>query len=318
MELKAIPDGQTVVFKSVLVIRKIERRNAKNGSEFLKIEVGDKFSTFNFTCFSSASTFNFFQASNPGDIIFLEGMSRHYQGNFSPDILSARRLSDREIQEGDWRAQLEQMSAEDPEDLKNELYSYMDSIQNPQLKATTCSVIEELGDKFFTSVAAKSMHHAYKAGLLEHTVHVTRAGAALLKFYTDIPRDLAIAGMILHDVGKVDEYEGDLAISRTKLGNLQGHIILGYRIVRRAGIRNELDPVLLERLEHIILSHQGQLEFGAAVLPSTPEAIFVSLVDNLDAKMGMVTHLLASTPESQIFSERFPGLETQMLVEKID
>ncbi|MDR0740404.1 MAG: HD domain-containing protein [Puniceicoccales bacterium] len=317
LELKTIPEGQTVVFKSIVVIKKIERRNAKNGSEFLRIEVGDKFSSFSFTSFSNTSTFNFFQASTPGDIIFIEGMSRYYQGTFSPDILSTRRLSDKEIQAGNWYAQLEQTTAEDPQDLKVELYTYVESIQNPQLKNTVHAVLEELGDKFFTSVAAKSMHHAYKSGLLEHTVHVTRAGVALLKFYTDIPSDLALAGMLLHDVGKVDEYEGDLAVSRTKIGNLQGHIVLGYRIVRRAGIKNELDPNWLERLEHIILSHQGQLEYGAAVLPATPEAIFVSLIDNLDAKMGMVTHLLNSTPESQIFSERFPGLETQMLVERI-
>jgi 3'-5' exoribonuclease len=317
LELKTIPEGQTVVFKSIVVVKKIERRNAKNGSEFLRIEVGDKFSSFSFTNFSSSSTFNFFQAGTPGDIIFIEGMSRYYQGTFSPDILSARRLSDKEIQVGNWYAQLEQTTAEDPQDLKAELYTYVESIQNPQLKNTVHAVFEELGDKFFTSVAAKSMHHAYKSGLLEHTVHVTRAGVALLKIYTDIPSDLTLAGMLLHDVGKVDEYEGDLAISRTRLGNLQGHIILGYRIVRRAGIKNELDPNWLERLEHIILSHQGQLEYGAAVLAATPEAIFVSLVDNLDAKMGMVTHLLNSTPESQIFSERFLGLETQMLVERI-
>ncbi|MDR1434968.1 MAG: HD domain-containing protein [Puniceicoccales bacterium] len=317
MELKSIPEGQTVVFKSVLVIRKIERRNAKNGSEFLKIEVGDKFSAFNFTCFSNSSVFNFFLAAKLGDVIFLEGMSRHYQGVFSPDILSARKLSDGEILEGNWRQKLESMSEEDPKALEDEMYGYVEMIRDLPLRHTVQSVIEELGEKFLTSVAAKSMHHAYKFGLLEHTVCVTRSGVALLDIYTNIPRDLAIAGMLLHDVGKVEEYEGDLAISRTKLGNLQGHIILGYRRVRRAGIKSDLDPRLLERLEHIILSHQGQLEYGAAVLPATPEAIFVSLVDNLDAKMGMVSHLLTSTPETQVFSERFPGLEVQMLVERL-
>lgn len=316
-ELKAIPDGQTVVFKAVLAVKKIEKRNAKNGSEFLKIELGDKFSSFSFTCFSSSSVFNFFQTSQPGDVVFIEGMSRHYQGAFSPDILSAKKLSDNEIREGNWRSQLEQTSEENPDDLRTELLSYVDSIQYEPLKKTVYSTLEELGDAFFTSVAAKSMHHAYKSGLLEHTTHVTRAGIALLKIYPDIPYDLTVAGMILHDVGKVYEYAGDLAVTRTKLGNLQGHIVLGYRIVRKAGLKNGLDEKLLERLEHIILSHQGQLEYGAAVLPSTPEAVFVSLVDNLDAKMGMVSHLLASTPESQIFSERFPGLETQLLVEKL-
>jgi 3'-5' exoribonuclease len=315
--LKAIPEGQTVVFKSVCVIRQVERRNAKNGSEFLKIEVGDKHSAFSFTCFSNSSVYNFFQVALSGDVIFIEGMSRYYQGNFSPDILSARKLSDSEIQRGNWRTQLEQSSQEDPRELERELYTYMEMIGHPQLQNTVKSVIEELGESFLKSVAAKSMHHAYKAGLLEHTVHVTRAGVALLKLYPDIHKDLAVAGMLLHDVGKVEEYEGDLTVNRTKSGILQGHIVLGYRLVRRAGIKNELDSDLLERLEHIILSHQGQLEYGAAVLPSTPEAIFVSLVDNLDAKMGMVSQLLLSTPVTQLFSERFPGLETQMLVERL-
>ncbi|MDR0590435.1 MAG: HD domain-containing protein [Puniceicoccales bacterium] len=316
-ELKAIPDGQTVVFKTVCVIRQIERRNAKNGSEFLKIEVGDRASSFWFTCFASSSVYNFFQAAAADDVIFLEGMSRHYQGAFSPDILSARKLSDAEIRSGNWRSQLEQRSQEDPAELEREMRTYMEMIGNPQLRDTVKGVIEELGGRFLRSVAAKSMHHAYKSGLLEHTVHVTRAGIKLLQIYTDVPRDLAIAGMLLHDVGKVEEYEGDLAVMRTKSGILQGHIILGYRLVRRAGLRNELDSALLERLEHIILSHQGQLEFGAAVLPATPEAIFVALVDNLDAKMGMVSQLLLSTPATQVFSERFPGLESQMLVEKL-
>ncbi|MDR2807204.1 MAG: HD domain-containing protein [Puniceicoccales bacterium] len=316
-ELKTIPEGQTVIFKSVLILKKIERRNAKNGSEFLKIEVGDKFSSFNFTCFSNSSLFNFFLAATPGDVIFLEGMSRHYQGAFSPDILSARRLSNEEIQNANWRSKLEQTSEEDPQALERELYSYVEMIQYPRLRQTVMDVFQELGESFLVSVAAKSMHHAYKSGLLEHTVHVTRSGVMLLDVYPQIPRDLAIAGMLLHDVGKVEEYEGDFAISRTKLGNLQGHIVLGYRIVRQAGMKCELDPNYLERLEHIILSHQGQLEYGAAILPSTPEAIFVALVDNLDAKMGMVSYLLRSTPETQVFSERFPGLETQMLVESI-
>jgi 3'-5' exoribonuclease len=211
---------------------------------------------------------------------------------------------------------LEQTTLEDPEALNVELFSYIDFIKNPQLKNTVLSVLPEVGKSFFISVTAKAMHHAHKSRLLEHTVHGTRAGVALLKFYLDIPCNLAIASMILHDVGKVDEYSGDRAVSRTNNGNLQGHIILGYRIVRCTGSKNELDPVLLERLEHIVLGHQGQLEFGAALLLASPDVIFVSLFHNLDVKIGMISHLLTPTPETQIFSEGFPRFETQILVEK--
>ncbi|MDR1458386.1 MAG: HD domain-containing protein [Puniceicoccales bacterium] len=318
LDLRSLPEGKTVVFKSILVVKKIDVRIAKNGSEFLKIEVGDKTSSFGFTCFESSATFNLFRECDVGTIIFLEGMNRHYNGAFSPDILSARELTEREIAEGDWENRLTMVSEESVDILFEELKGYIAMISNEKLRNTVRDVLSELDDDFIHSVAAKTMHHAYKNGLLEHTVHVTRSGTALLKFYPNIPVDLALAGMILHDVGKVAEYIGDMAIERTKIGILQGHVVLGYRLVRRFGLKNELEPELLERLEHIILSHQGRPEYGAVTMPSTPEAVFVSLVDNFDAKMGMVSHLLKTTPSNQIFSEKFPGLETQLLIEPVN
>ncbi|MDR0351329.1 MAG: HD domain-containing protein [Puniceicoccales bacterium] len=318
LELRSMPEGKTIVFKSVLVVKRVDIRNAKNGSEFLKIEVGDKTSSFSFTCFENSAIFNSFRGCNAGAIIFLEGMNRHYNGVFSPDILSARKLTETEIIDGNWKHRLTMISEEPVEELAKELNDYIAMITNEKLRNTVTEVLDELGDKFINSVAAKSMHHAYKNGLLEHTVHVVRSGVALLKFYQNVPMDLALAGMILHDVGKVPEYIGDVAVERTKIGLLHGHVVLGYQLVRRFSLKNELEPEILDRLEHIILSHQGRLEYGAVVMPSTPEAIFVSLVDNLDAKMGMVSHLLRTTPVSQIFSEKFPGLESQLLVEPAD
>ena len=132
------------------------------------------------------------------------------------------------------------------------------------------------------------MHHAYRHGLLEHTVHMARACQALLPLYPEVDADLAMAGVLLHDVGKAIEYEGTLATQRSRKGILQGHVVLGYQLVRKAGLKAKLDADRLERLEHIILSHQGELEYGAAVMAATPEAVFVSMIDNLDARMGMV------------------------------
>jgi 3'-5' exoribonuclease len=114
----------------------------------------------------------------------------------------------------------------------------------------------------------------------------------------------------------VIEYEGDLAPSRSRKGILQGHVVLGYQLVRKAGLKAKLNADLLERLEHIVLSHQGQLDWGAAALAATPEAVFVSLVDNLDAKMGMVQRLLRQGSEADEFSEKHPGLNVQLLLAK--
>ena len=125
-----------------------------------------------------------------------------------------------------------------------------------------------------------------------------------------------MAGVLLHDIGKIIEYEGTLAIQRSRKGILQGHVVLGYQLVRKAGLKAKLDAERLERLEHIILSHQGEMEWGAAALAATPEAVFVSLIDNLDAKMGMVQRALRLAAEGEEFSERIPGLNAPLLLRK--
>ena len=176
-----------------------------------------------------------------------------------------------------------------------------------------------MGTGFFESVAAVSMHHAYVHGLLEHTVHVARVVKNLLSLYPEVNADLAIAGALVHDVGKVLEYQYTTTegIHRTPIGRLQGHVVLGYRLVRSAALRQKLNPVWLERLEHIILSHQGELEWGAAVYAATPEAVLVSLADNLDARMAMVHQQLKKAPESQIFSDFVAGLNTALMTQPL-
>jgi len=161
------------------------------------------------------------------------------------------------------------------------------------------------------------MHHAYRHGLLEHTVHMARAGRALLPLYAEVEPDLALAGILLHDTGKAIEYEGTLATKRSRRGILQGHVVLGYQLARKHGIKARLDADRLERLEHIILSHQGEPEWGAAVYAATPEAVFVSMIDNLDAKMGMVQRALRQAADGEEFSERLPGLSAQLLTRKV-
>ena len=178
---------------------------------------------------------------------------------------------------------------------------------------TVRGVFEEVGEVFRYCPAAVSMHHAYRHGLLEHTIHMARACRALLPLYTEVDPDLAMAGILLHDTGKTIEYEGTLATKRSRRGILQGHVVLGYQLARKHGIKARLDADRLERLEHIILSHQGEPEWGAAVYAATPEAVFVSMVDNLDAKMGMVQRALRQAGDTTEFSERLPGLNTALL-----
>jgi len=199
------------------------------------------------------------------------------------------------------------------EELWAEFNDHLASIQDEALRETVGKAIEELEEAFKTSPAAISMHHAYRSGLIEHTVRMARVCRATVALYPEVDPDLAMAGILLHDLGKVLEYGQELGTKKTTLGQLQGHVVLGYRQVRRAGIMAKLPEDRLEQLEHIILSHQGELEWGAAVKAATAEAVYVSMVDNLDAKMGMVQHALRTTGENQTFSDFLPGLGSPVL-----
>ncbi|HVU16572.1 MAG TPA: HD domain-containing protein [Candidatus Didemnitutus sp.] len=311
--IKALPKDGGDVFNSVLLLRRLSTRTAKNGNAFLSVELGDKTGSFTANVFGDSPLFPVFSAAREGAIFRIQAKIDYYQDRLSPRLLAGEILKLEQLTGSPVLANLVETPPEDPDALWAELQQAIAAIGHPELRATVQAVFEDAGEAFRTAPAAVAMHHAYRHGLLEHTCHVARAARALLPLYPEVPADLALAGVLVHDIGKVIEYVGDLAPSRSRKGILQGHVVLGYQVVRKAGLKAKLNADLLERLEHIVLSHQGELEWGAAAMAATPEAVFVSLVDNLDAKMGMVQRLLRQGGEDE-FSERHPGLNAQLLL----
>lgn len=284
-------------FSSIVLLRSNQLRTAKNGSEFLMLEFGDNSGTIGAMCFDGSPAFQILKDAQPATALEIDAVSDFYQGRLSPKIESARRLGDEELEQA--LADLAPVSPFDPQAMRSELCGIIADISDESLRATILYAINEVGEAYFTSTAATKMHHAYVHGLLEHSLKTARMANALLPLYPYIDRDLALAGCILHDIGKVEEYSQTLVPERTRAGILHGHVVLGYRIVRKAGLKNGLSPDLQERLEHIILSHQGELEWGAAARAATPEAVFVSSIDNFDAKMGAIEAALASAQGSE-------------------
>lgn len=315
-DLKALEPVAGRAFASVLVVRRVSVRTARNDNPFLSIELGDRTGSFGCTCFSDSPVFETLKGLREGAAARVEGKTDYYQNRFSPRLNRVEALSEAELAAPGMTENLVETAPENAEQLWTELQSFLSDLAHPELAVTVKAVFEEIGGAFKTSPAAIAMHHAYRHGLLEHTVHMARACRALLPLYPEVDPDLALAGVLLHDVGKVSEYEGTLAVQRGRKGILQGHVVLGYQLTRKAGLKARLDPDRLERLEHIILSHQGEMEWGAAAMAATPEAVFVSLVDNLDAKMGMVQRALRQAGEADEFSERLPGLDAPLLVRK--
>ena len=304
-------------FASLLVVKKLQSKTASNGNSFFSLELGDRTGSFTCTVFNDSPVFEALKSAGEGAVVRIEGKVEFYQGRLSPRLLKAVALAEAELGAPGVLDNLVETPPEDHAVLWQEFQGFIERIKHDELRMTVRGVFEEIGETFRWSPAAVAMHHAYRHGLLEHTVHMARACQALLPLYLEVDPDLAMAGVLLHDTGKAIEYEGTLATKRSRRGILQGHVVLGYQLARKHGIKARLDSDRIERLEHIILSHQGEPEWGAAVYAATPEAVFVSMIDNLDAKMGMVQRALRQAGEGDEFSERLPGLSSQLLTRKI-
>lgn len=300
-------------FTATVLLRSKTVKTAKNNTEFLVLEFVDNSGSMTAMCFDGAPTYAVLQDAPVGTAFEICASVDFFNGRPSPKIESARKLSDEETAAE--MPFLVAVSKYDPAAMKAELLDYAGKISNEALRDTVIYALNER-ETFFTSTAAVKMHHAFMYGLLEHSLKMARMADKLLPLYPFVDADLAIAGCILHDIGKTVEYSQGLVTDRTREGILQGHVVLGYRIVRRAGIKNALPADILLRLEHIILSHQGEPEWGAAVRAATPEAVFVSTIDNFDAKMGALEAAL-DTAEGAEFVE-VPALKVKLLADRPD
>lgn len=159
---------------------------------------------------------------------------------------------------------------------------------------------ENFLESFLVAPAAIVVHHAYKGGLLEHTLGVMKLSFEISKLYPDVNKDILIAGAAFHDIGKMKEYEiKPYGIERTTDGELIGHIVLGVEMVRALAKRvPELSLNTLQHVEHLILSHHGELELGSPTVPKTTEAIILHSADDLDSKMGQISVLKEKETEN--------------------
>jgi len=253
--------------------------------------------------------------------VYVEGETQAYQGSLQIII---HRIDPIEPTPEQMR-ELLPVSLRDPAEMFAELVALLGTLEHPAMKALATEYLgdEYLMDRFRLAPAAKSMHHAYLGGLLEHTLQLLKLADAICPLYPKINRDIVMLGLFLHDLGKTRELEYEHTFGYTDQDQLIGHIVEGaimlrdkaQAMIRSQGIRPPAGAIMV--LEHIILSHHGVPEFGAAKVPATPEAILVSLLDNLDAKTAM--SLAAARPDESPavdlggnFTERHWALGTKI------
>ncbi|ABR30886.1 phosphohydrolase [Thermosipho melanesiensis] len=208
--------------------------------------------------------------------------------------------------------------------IMKDLNNMIKSIKNYHLKKLLEEIFndKELSEKFKEAPAGLKIHHNYRGGLAEHSITVAKMCDNLSKVYPWINRDLLITGALLHDIGKIYDYViNPKGIEITKSGELIGHIVKGYEIVEKKiesiGLNEELKTELL----HMIISHHGELEWGSPIVPKTPEAFILHMIENLDSKLNRIQNIkekeLETNPDKE-WSDFDPNLGRRFLLKHIE
>lgn len=196
------------------------------------------------------------------------------------------------------------------EELYDELTQFFFEIRNANIARITRYIMKEFKEDILVYPAATKNHHDYISGLLDHMVSMLRLGKAICDLYPTLNRDLLYAGIMLHDIGKVRELSGPIATSYTVEGNLLGHISIMVTEVAKAAAALSIEGEEVMLLQHLVLSHHGQEEWGSPKRPMIQEAEILHYIDNIDAKMNMLTRVLNKTQPGQ-FSERVFALDNR-------
>ena len=276
----------------------------KNGNPYLSVELRDNSGSIACKKWSpSESDKDILVAGNIVEVsLTIKKFNNTLQGDIqSPKVLE---LDDIDV------ARFIKPSPIPKEELIQRFNKSKDSIENKGCKALLEYFLKKFGDKVYTSPAASSVHHEFSSGLLMHSVALAEHADYFAKYYNDINRDLLVTGALLHDFGKLIELEGPAIYKYSTEGKLLGHISIMCGELRIAskelGITSEI-PVLLE---HMVLSHHGQLEFGSPIMPLTREALLLSIIDNLDSKMMVLDKAYEDLKPGE-FTQRIYSLDNR-------
>ena len=301
------PSGSVDCF---VLLKTVEKKTSAKGGFYLDATIADKSGEMNAKLWDySEAVHGVYEA---GNLVKLRGTVSEYRGvnQFRIDRIRLV-LPEDGVDINDFVPSTGFNEA----DMWNELYNIADSFADADLKAIVTTILNEKKEQMLYWPAAFKMHHAVKGGLLCHTLSIVRLAEAVCRVYTFADRELLLAGVILHDIGKIEEFELNstgLVSGYSPKGNLVGHLVSGAVTVEKTaeklGITSEV-PMLLS---HMLISHHGDPEFGAAVLPQFLEAELLSQLDMMDATVFEICEATAAVKSGETTGRIF-GLDNRKL-----
>jgi len=296
--------------ETTFLIHSKERKTASNGRPYLDLELRDASGVIKAKVWDCD---RLDQDVEPEDFVWVQGNVDAYRGTPQVVVAKLRRCTEEEIDPRDYLPR----SKRDPEEMYATLLDRVRRVAEGPVRALLLAVFEDpaIAEKYKLAPAAMSYHHAYLGGLLEHVLSLIELGDGVCDHYPSLRRDLVLAGLLLHDIGKIEELAFRRGFRYTTRGQLLGHISIGLEMVNEkmraipdfpAGVRDQL--------EHIILAHHGELEFGSPKEPAFPEALVVHALDNLDSKLeSMRVQYEADKNREGDFTARNPALKRELL-----
>lgn len=280
----------------VFLVSQPQLRTTSRGDYYIAAFLSDKTGKINGRMWQA--TEEIFKSIPDEGFVNIRGRVEQYQNALQIVIDGVRNVDIKDV----CLEQFMPATEKDVEQMFSRVTDILTQIENPHLTALIASFLadEPLMDRFRIAPAAIAMHHAYLGGLLEHTLAVMELGLAITSLYPRLDKDIILAALFLHDIGKTSELTYDISFRYTDQGRLIGHIVKGTMLIEEkikqlnAQSDSAFPVQLANMLEHIILSHHGIREYGCPVLPATPEAFAVHHMDNLDSKIALTFKEIAN------------------------
>lgn len=288
-------------------VDELNKKDSSAGKPFWELKLRDAGDVLTFRAWSDTDAFRSCGEIQRGECVEIEGEFA-INGTFGLDAKRWRlRVLNHEETQVLFVGGDAEMAAVEKD--YTDVVQFVDGIADPRLSSLCRLFLEDFGTRFRRAAAARHNHHAHRGGLLRHTGQMMRTAAALCAAYPSLNRDLLLTGVLFHDCGKLWEVcppEAGFEIPRELRGELLGHISIGIELVnalwRRLPLEEWKDVVPSSEdarlhLLHLIAAHHGELQFGSPVEPKTPEAIALNMIDNLDARLEMITCAYIKQPE---------------------
>jgi 3'-5' exoribonuclease len=273
-------ENKIITSSFVVVVKQIKPK--KTGEPYLALTLGDRSGQLEAKMWDNVD--EVLEAFEQDDFLKIKGLINKYKNRFQLTVHKLRKLGESEIDFADYLPK----TTKNIDELWQTLAGFIATFRNPHLKSLVQAFMAdpEIAAAYRNAPAAKTLHHAYIGGLLDHVVSLFRSCDLMCTNYPQINRDLLLTGAFMHDIGKIHELTYNRSFSYTTKGQLLGHMIIELEMLQaKLALLPGFPDELKTMIEHLIISHHGQYDFGSPKLPMFPEALMLHYLDDLDSKM---------------------------------